>query len=400
MAASSACITDDWSAPTDAGDAQTADRADATDPTGRSDAASSCEAQPLRALSLGHTHFGCVIRCDGGVWCWGSNTNGQLGDGTTGSRATPVAVRGLDGPATALATGYQHACAVVRGALFCWGSNEWGQLGDGTRNEGHHPGQVAGLDARVVSVAAGGVHTCALLEDGSLRCWGHNLYGALGDGSAVDRLTPRAVVALAEPIASVVAGQYSTCALSRKGTVSCWGFNVFGVLGDGTVVNRSAPSPVTLPGPARSIALAANHMCAALETGEVRCWGINTDGGVGDGTIIQRTRPTAVRGLDIRAASVVVGNRHSCALSAEGAVRCWGANERGQLGDGTIARSLTPREVVGLDGPPVALAATEAATCAALSGGGVRCWGAVDDGMLGEGVSRDSTRPVPIALPP
>ena len=390
------CVTDNWRAPADACvgcDASTADVDDGNLP-------GSCVGSPLGALSISHRHFGCALRCDGSVWCWGANSNGQLGDGTTEARATPVAVRALGGPATAIATGYTHACAVVRGALRCWGGNVFGALGDGTREDRAHPVSVVGLDGPVVGVTAGELHTCALLEGGALRCWGRNQFGGLGDGTTMDRLTPRAVLALAGPISTVVAGQYGNCALGTNGVVRCWGLNQYGAIGDGTTTNRNVPFSVVLPGPARAVAAMANHVCAALETGEVWCWGINSDGALGDRTLLTRTLPVAVRGLGVPAVAVAVGGRHTCAATAEGALRCWGANERGQLGDGTATRHLAPTEILGLGGAAVLVAAGESTTCVALPDGRVRCWGANEEGQLGDGSNIDSSEPVTTLLPP
>lgn len=398
------CIADDWRLPADAcarcdvADAALPDDAPTDVPDANGPA--SCAGQPLRALAVGHNNFACALRCDGSVWCWGANDFGQLGDGTTTARATPAPVRGLGGPATAIAAGYDHACAVVRGALRCWGYNTDGALGDGTREDRHLPVSVTGLDGPVTEVAGGGLHTCARLEGGALRCWGQNQYGALGDGSNLNRTTPRAVVALNGVADALTLGQYSTCARTTVGDVRCWGFNAFGVLGDGSMNHRDTPQPVALPEPARAVSLLANHVCAALDAGAVWCWGYNVDGALGDRTTTTRLRPVAVRGLDVAAVTVTVGGRHSCIANSEGALRCWGGNERGQLGDGSTTRRLDPVAVVDLGGAAVMIGAGGSSTCAALRDGRVRCWGANDDGQLGDGTTRDATTPVTVLLPP
>ncbi len=398
------CVTDEWHVPADAcarcdadeaavGDASDAAAPDAGEPA-------SCAGQPLRALAVGHGHYACALRCDGSVWCWGANDHGQLGDGTTVARSTPVQVRGLGGPATAIGAGYQHACAVVRGEARCWGQNLYGNLGDGTREPRLEPATVPGLDGAVVAVAGGGHHTCVILEGGAMRCWGFNMFGGVGDGTNVDRTTPRVVAALRDSVDAMALGQFSTCARTLAGELRCWGLNAFGVLGDGTISNRNTPLSLVLSEPVLAVALLANHICATLESGAVWCWGYNIDGAVGDHSTVTRLRPVAVRGLEASAVSVTVGGRHACVATEDGAVHCWGGNERGQLGDGSTTRRLSPVEVANLGGPAAIVGASEAATCAALRDGLVRCWGANESGQLGNGSTVDAVTPVTVRLPP
>ena len=398
----SGCVTDDWRvaadacARCDADEAAVGDASDAAAPDAGEPA--SCAGQPLRALAVSHGHYACALRCDGSVWCWGANDHGQLGDGTTAARATPVQVRGLGGPATAIGAGYNHACAVVRGEALCWGDNVYGQLGDGTRENRVEPATVPGLGG-VVAVAGGGVHTCAIVEGGAMRCWGHNMFGGVGDGTNFDRPTPRIVAALRDSVDAMALGQYSTCARTLAGELRCWGLNAFGVLGDGTISNRNTPLSLVLSGPVRAFALLGNHVCATLESGAVWCWGYNIDGALGDRSTATRLRPVAVRGLEASAVSVTVSGRHSCAAAEDGAVRCWGGNERGQLGDGSTTQRLSPVEVVDLGGPAAIVGASEASTCAALRDGLVRCWGANESGQLGNGSTVDAVTPVTVRLP-
>jgi len=395
----SGCVTDDWRVIADwrvTADAAVGDASDAAALDGGETA--SCAGQPLRALAVIHWHYACALRCDGSVWCWGANDHGQLGDGTTAARATPVQVRGLGGPATAIGAGYLHACAVVRGEARCWGHNVYGQLGDGTREDRVEPATVPGLGG-VVAVAGGGLHTCAIVEGGAMRCWGLNTFGGVGDGTNFDRTTPRIVAALRDSVDAMALGQYSTCARTRAGELRCWGLNAFGVLGDGTISNRNTPLSLVLSGPVREVALLANHVCATLESGAAWCWGYNIDGALGDRSTATRLRPVAVRGLEASAVSVTVGGRHSCVATEDGAVRCWGGNERGQLGDGSTTQRLSPVEVVDLGGPAAIVGASDSSTCAALRDGLVRCWGANESGQLGNGSTDDAVTPVTVRLP-
>ena len=296
------------------------------------------------ATALAAYAHGCAVLADTRVACWGSNASGQLGDGTTTDRASPVVVPGLTG-VTAIVAGDRHTCALLEdGTARCWGFNAGGQLGDGTTATRALPGPVGGITG-VTAIAAGGLHTCAILADGTARCWGYNASGQLGDGTTTNRSAPVMVPGLVGVAAIALAGSH-TCALLADGTVRCWGYNYFGQLGDGTTTNRSAPVMVT--GLAGAIALTAGtyHTCALLAAGTARCWGFNDDGELGDGSRTLRTSPAAVAGL-AGAIALTAGSYHTCALLADGTARCWGYNV-GRLGDGTSSTRLTPVGVTGI----------------------------------------------------
>ncbi len=408
LLALASCVTDGWVPPVDACVGPRCAPIDASVDASVVDAVAdvapeasvrSCVGVPVRALVSGYYDFTCALRCDGTVWCWGSNAFGQLGDGTRTSRAIPVAVRDLGGGATAIAAGFSHACAVVQGTVRCWGDNANAQLGSGNREVSSGTVAVVGLGRPAVAVAAGGEHTCALVEGGSVWCWGNNPQGAIGDGSYLLRTMPAEVRSLDGPAVDIIAGQYHTCARLEGGGVRCWGLNMFGALGDGTVINRTLPVPVELARGATAISSRSNHTCARLEGGELWCWGYNADGGVGDGTLVQRTRPTRVPIVGDSVLGVSVGDQHTCAWSDGGGLQCWGANSRGQLGDGSTRRRLMPTVVEGIGGSVVLAAAGNTHTCVALADGRVRCWGSGTDGQLGSGTNDDQATPVTTLLP-
>jgi alpha-tubulin suppressor-like RCC1 family protein len=397
------CITDAWTPPvarTDGGPGDAA-QADAPSPDAAVDAAvTRCDDPALRALSCGYHSFCCAARCDGSVWCWGSNTHGQLGDGTTTTRPVPARLTGLPRPATALGSGYQTACAVLDdGSVWCWGRGGEGGLGAPGTTESAVPVRVSGLTEPAVSVAVGGLHLCAVLESGALVCWGENSRGQIALEGGSPRYVATRVTALKGEVAEVTAGQYHTCARSRDGTVSCWGQNTYGTLADGLFANRSTPAVVPLRTRAVSLATQANHVCAGLDDESVWCWGYNSDGQLGNGARANSPRPVAASMLQGTTTDLVTGDNHSCALADDGALRCWGGNEFQQLGDGTTTRRLRPGDPVALEGPVMRVSAGRGFTCAEVRGGRVLCWGDNTYGSLGDGTTQSSATPVTVALP-
>jgi len=344
---------------------------------------------PLRnitAVTGGQWHT-CALTTAGGVKCWGYNGDGQLGDGTTTARLTPTEVSGLGSGVTAIAAGYTHTCVLTAaGGVKCWGHNGGGQLGDGTTDHRLTPVDVSGLDSGVTAITAGGLHTCALTATGGVKCWGNNDYGQLGSEATTEdgQPTPVDVFGLDSGVIAIAAGLYHTCALTAAGVVVCWGDNDDGQLGDGTTTNRWTPVDVSgLTSGVTAITGGGNHTCALTAAGGVKCWGYNGSGQLGDGTTTRRLTPTDVSGLDSGVTAIAAGGSHTCALTAAGGVKCWGGNYYGQLGDGTTTRRLTPADVSGLDSGVTAITAGGRHTCALTAAGGVKCWGNNSGGQLG-----------------
>ena len=344
---------------------------------------------PMVVAGGAHT---CALSSGGAVKCWGSNLTGQLGDGTVTDRLTPVDVAGLTRGVVAISAGGRHTCALSRGgAVKCWGGNDYGQLGDGTSGTNRlTPVDVVGIAGGVVAVSAGKDHTCALTSGGAVKCWGGNDYGQLGDGtSGTSRLTPVDVFGLAAGVVAISAGQDHTCALTSGGAMKCWGWNALGQLGDGTIwTDRLAPVDVVgLTSGVVAISAGWWHTCALTSSGAVKCWGSNNYGQLGDGTSgASRLTPVDVVGLASGVVAASAGGDRTCALTGNGAVKCWGYNELGQLGDGTSGTlRLTPVDVVGLASGVVVVSAGKDHTCALTSSGAVKCWGDNNSGQLGDG---------------
>lgn len=313
---------------------------------------------PVSAIAAGGRHT-CALTAAGSVFCWGNNDAGQLGDGTETKKNTPVEVVGLTNGARAITAGGAHTCALTTaGGVKCWGANDSGQLGDGTETNATTPVDVLGLTNGIIAVEAGGHHTCALSGSGVVKCWGDNEDGQLGDGTTVDKNTPVDVMGLTRGARVIAAGGYHTCAVTAAGGALCWGDNSQGQLGNGAEADKTAPSQVIglsrdisaisagsgLVGESESFVSA--HTCAVNTAGGVLCWGNNDDGELGAGGAIDQNIPVEAAGLTAGIGAIAAGGLHTCALTTAGAVKCWGDNSQGQLGNGTTIDSLTPVDVV------------------------------------------------------
>ena len=234
-------------------------------------------------------------------WQW------QLGDGTNTDRSTPTQTSslGTDRTAVAITAGLYHTCAILDdGSVSCWGYNYNGQIGDGTTTDRNTPTPTSslGTDRTAVAIDSGYFHTCAILDDGSVSCWGYNNYGQLGDGTTTDRNTPTQTSSLGtdRTAVAITAAVYHTCAILDDGSVSCWGWNIYGQIGDGTNTDRNTPTQTSSLGTDRT-AVAINaggiHTCAILDDGSVSCWGYNYNGQIGDGTTTDRNTPTQTSSL-------------------------------------------------------------------------------------------------------
>jgi alpha-tubulin suppressor-like RCC1 family protein len=361
------------------------------------------------AVTAGLSHT-CALNAAGSVLCWGDNTYGQLGTGTrtlAASNPYPRSVSVLT-DAKAVAAGDAHTCALTTdGWVMCWGSNAYGQLGDGTTVSQIAPVTVTGLISGVQQIAAGGTHTCALTAAGGIKCW--------GDQTA----SPEDVPGLTSGVSAIAAGFMHTCAIvgdaATGGAVQCWGANDTGQLGNGTTTSSSTPVAVQgLDSGVKAISAggapvdrftAGGHSCAVTTAGAVKCWGWNDEGQLGDGTIVNRLAPVNVTGIASGALDVSAGDKHTCALiggavAGTAGVKCWGQNRYGQLGVGTTEAYPTPVQVGGFTGGVNAIAAGGAHTCAVTEEGGAKCWGRNAAGQLGNfTISSQSLLPVNVIVP-
>jgi RHS repeat-associated protein/uncharacterized repeat protein (TIGR01451 family) len=351
------------------------------------------------AVSAGEQHS-CAVTTGGAVKCWGINSEGQLGDGTTTQRLTPVQVSNLTSGVASISAGDFHSCArTTGGAVMCWGRNNLGQLGDLSVIQRTIPVSVSGITSAAMSVSSGISHTCALLAGGRVKCWGENsTFGRLGDGTTLLRLYAEFLSGLTNGGTAIEAGGFHSCSLTSTRGVKCWGHNGYGQLGDGTTAQRNSPVNVTgLTSGVASVSAGYQHTCALTAAGGVKCWGGNTSGQVGDGTTTQRPAPVDVSGLTSGVVAITAGVRHTCALTTAGGVKCWGENTYGQLGDNTTTQRNAPVNVSGLTSGVVAISAGERHTCALTTTGGVKCWGNNSNGQLGDGTTTQRLTPVNVS---
>ncbi len=278
--------------------------------------------------------------------------------------------------------GSNHTCAVTEsGGARCWGGNTGGQLGNGAYGRSSlTPTNVVGLTSGVSAIATGNGHSCALTVSGGVKCWGENVWGQLGNNSMVDSSNrPVDVLGLSSGVTKIAANDNFTCAVMNAGGIKCWGNNRSGQLGSASDVYASRV-PLDVQGLSTriaTVALGQNHACALTIAGGIKCWGINFSGQLGSNTS-SAAAPVDVIGATSGMSSVSAGTEHTCAVTINGVVKCWGQNGNGQVGDGTQSNAIfVPVIVNGLGSGTVSVAAGGSHTCALSVSGGVKCWGYV-----------------------
>jgi alpha-tubulin suppressor-like RCC1 family protein len=369
-------------------------------------AAGSPNPHPAIALSVGSTDA-CAVLSPGAAYCWGADVAGQLGNGSghaVGSGLVedftrPSAVLGLSGATRIVASSAMSCALLLSGGVKCWGNNGFSSLGnDSDVAFSTTPVSVAGITDATDIAVAGPATGCALLADGSVKCWGYNVTGQLGNPSVIaDRSATPVLVSLPGPAAlphdaghTLAGGNDHFCVVmaDASSTIRCWGGgNGHGQLGNGSTTSPGS-TPVAVTGLTGAVAVSAGyeHTCAVLSTGQVACWGSNFLGQTSDPT--QDLNPTPVLAPGITTATAIAaGMTHSCAVIEGGAVWCWGDNVAGQLGRGTVDVPIHPTpEPTLIDHGAVFVANGGLHSCALMTDGSLRCWGDNASGALGIGI--------------
>ncbi len=305
----------------------------------------------------------CARLNDNTVKCWGRNNYGQLGNGSTTNSLAPVQVNGL-ADVISIFAGDNHSCAITFSSstykLYCWGLNNYGQLGNGTKTDSNIPVEVdsklAASNEYFVSASLSNHHTCAKRYNGKVYCWGRNSYGQLGDNTTAEKLTPTEILdngaSITLAFGDVAVGGYHSCAFTVSNILACWGLNTSGQIGNGTMTPQDPLGQLDVVSSARvvKLALGALHSCAIDTDSAVMCWGYNTSGQLGNGTTVAQDPPGTPQIIAAFSNISKISSRktHTCALSGDNKVYCWGSNSAGQIGNGTTSAAVpTPYEVTG-----------------------------------------------------
>ncbi len=354
------------------------------------------------ALGDGHT---CGIKSDSTLWCWGKNTNGQVGDGTTVDKNTPTEVSGGGAWTSVAVSPYYSVCGIKSdSSLWCWGKNNFGQLGDGTTADKNVPTVVTGTWK---SISITGEHSCGIKSDNTLWCWGNNQYGRLGDGTATNRSSP-VNISVGLTWEKVYAAGYNTCGIRSGGTLVCWGDGPYSENGNNVYADQYSPVGVNGGGTWKDVSLTGGHVCAIKSDDTVWCWGDDGYGQVGNNAALAgQPIPTAIStggawsqiqtfwGWWTSLSGSNAEGSHSCALKSDGTIWCWGRNNYGQLGNNTTSNKAIPTTLNG-GGTWSKMSTMSTHACGIKSDSTLWCWGKNAAGEVGDATT--VTKTVPTAI--
>jgi alpha-tubulin suppressor-like RCC1 family protein len=360
-------------------------------------------------VSIGGFHT-CASTTSGALYCWGRGDYGQVGNGRS-DRMTSRPALVLSSGVVTVSLGEFFACALtVNSSVICFGRNNYGQLGDGTTTNRNTPVRVTRLPSNAVAIACGDSFACVLNSTGNILCWGSNNYGQLGDGSTTSQSIPTPVPNLPH-IAAIGLGHAHSCALgsASTGILYCWGWNMFGQIGHGsmTTVIVKSPTQVIGLGPVSSFALGGAVTCAA-NFSHVHCWGWNAAGQLGDGTFIDRAMPSAVQHSGMGTSrKLSVGDLHACAIDTSNLLWCWGRVNHSRIRassdqnrgffESLAEPAVSAVRIVPLPSESDSLACGDMNTCiVSLFNGTLLCWGANHYGQVGDGTTLDTVLPTSV----
>lgn len=330
------------------------------------------------------------ITSSGVAFGFGDNFSGSLGVGnTTPSITVPTLIPNLGNQVLGIANSQYHACFLLStGTVKCAGYNDYGQLGIGNTTNQTSPVAMLGLGGTVTAVATGAHHTCVLIDDGSVKCVGANSKGQLGNGNTTNQSTLVSTLSLGQSATAITAGNDFTCVILADTTVKCFGENSSGQLGNGSTTATSTPT-ATLSFGSSVTAIAAGdaHLCALLSDGSMKCVGGNSYGSLGNGNTTNQTSPVSVTGLGQTVSKIIAGSSHTCAQLADGNVKCFGNNLSGQLANGKTVSQSSPVSTIDLGSTITGLAAGVQHTCFVLNYNLVKCIGNGGYGSFGNAAS-------------
>ena len=367
---------------------------------------------PLAVAIAAGTAHSAAIWSDGSMQTWGGNWRGQLGDNTRERKSSPVAIP--PGPTIPVAptpdpdisAGDSNTLAVdTSGVVYGWGSNEFGQVGNGLAQPVTKAIKITSITGIASRVAAGDAHSLVLLTDGTVKAWGYNGSGQLGDGTLIQKLIPVSTLDASGSLSAVVAisaGRAHSLALKSDGSLRSWGQNASGQLGINSVIaaNKATAIPTLDKLPITAITSGHDHSLALRHDGVVYAWGVNESGQLGDGKTVSLKVPTQISAL-ANIIALAAGTKHSLALRNDGTVWAWGANSSGQIGNGTLTASLVPVQVSGWSGAVIAIAANGEYSLALVDDGSgttgtLWAWGNNAVGQLGDGTTLNRSTPVSV----
>ncbi len=340
----------------------------------------------FKSVSTGKDHV-CAIDYYDDLYCWGSNFNAQLGNGESGTgkeKKIPFKVKSVSTTWTKVSSGEAHTCGIDQGSdLYCWGYNYFGQLGNNESGEGKQEIEPVLVYASADgSFSTGRNHSCSIKSE-DLYCWGQNSSGQLGSGN-YDNINQPFNIASTINWEMISAGDSHTCGITTDNDLYCWGMNASGQIGDGTINMKNVPEHIGTE-KWNYVSAGFDHTCGIQVGGTLFCWGGNSEGQLGDNETNNNSNiPVGVDSIMVTSWKMVsAGNMHTCGISSEDKLYCWGKNNYGQLGNGTIEPQNYPGELMGNGWADVS--AGDGFTCAVKITGAMYCWGLNEFGQLGIG---------------
>lgn len=374
----------------------------------------------MKSVSAGKDHT-CALDVNGKAYCWGHT--GQVGvrDFSGKNFLTPIAVatpnEGNELTFSSISASDTHTCGVTtQGGVYCWGYNQDGKLGNNLTTWSDIPVAVLtprdGSKSKYTSVSSGGRHTCGLTSDGTAYCWGNNEYGELGNNSTTNSSIPIVIADSTDGnvlrFSDISAGENHTCGLTLTGKAYCWGYKMTSVIAD-QFQKKPVAAPVLANGTSlsfASISAGNNHTCALTKTGAAYCWGDNYQSKLGISSTISPDVLVAVsaplNSASLKFLSIDAGNSHNCGVAVGGSAYCWGSNENGVLGNSNSKESGNPVVVTDKGKQTISFLSISAGgrhTCVLSTSYKTYCWGRNDYGQLGNGTAQNSSTPIAV-LPP